>query len=384
MTRISVIVLCTTFLAAPTHAGEHRNFVSCPLVRDTKTVPCWLAEHDGELYYLGIQTDISADFDPPYLGHRALVEGVVAPNAERICGGIVLDPVNVSTLPELDGACNTVLPAEDRYQVPFAPRPPGPSGGRLAFEPPPGAAAAKPALTGPQEFAIEYDFDTPIMARHADVLTQIFGYATQAHARHIVVRGYRGATLLSDGTVMTERDTLPEARAKEVAQLLIGAGLPRAEIEVIAEYVEPISCLVAPTHEYANRSELTLDEICKYHLALPEHSFGLRQVFERAIAKRRLNPQILVTTNSLELTKTMAATGQVIAFMPALTVIADLALGGLRAVSISDPDFAAARSCISVHRDRPLSHAAQQFLKLMAASISGLSAGKKGATGCGT
>jgi hypothetical protein len=218
MTRISVIVLCTTFLAAPTHAGEHRNFVSCPLVRDTKTVPCWLAEHDGELYYLGIQTDISADFDPPYLGHRALVEGVVAPNAERICGGIVLDPVNVSTLPELDGACNTVLPAEDRYQVPFAPRPPGPSGGRLAFEPPPGAAAAKPALTGPQEFAIEYDFDTPIMARHADVLTQIFGYATQAHARHIVVRGYRGATLLSDGTVMTERDTLPEARAKEVAQ----------------------------------------------------------------------------------------------------------------------------------------------------------------------
>jgi hypothetical protein len=213
-------------------AGEHRNFVSCPLVRDTKTVPCWLAEHDGELYYLGIQTDISADFDPPYLGHRALVEGVVAPNAERICGGIVLDPVNVSTLPELDGTCNTILPAEDRYQVPFAPRPPGPSGGRLAFAPPPGAAAVKPALTGPQEFVIEYDFDTPIMGRHSGVLTQIYDYATQAHARHIVVLGLRGATLLADGTVMTERDTMPEARAREVAKLLIGAGLPRDAIEV--------------------------------------------------------------------------------------------------------------------------------------------------------
>ena len=146
---------------------------------------------------------------------------------------------------------------------------------------------------------------------------------------------------------------------------------------MITEYVEPISCLVAPTHEYANHSVLSLDEICKHHLALPEHSFGLRQVFERAIAKRRLNPKILVTTNSLELTKTMAATAQVIAFMPALTVISELAAGGLRAIPISDPDFAAARSSICVHRDRPLPHAAQQFLKLLAASIDGLSEGQR-------
>ena len=212
-------------------AGTHRSFVDCPVVRDTNTVPCWLAEHDGELYYLGIQTDISADFHPPYLGHRVLVEGVVKDGA-RICGGIVLDPVNVSTLPEIDGTCNTILPAEDRYQVPFAPRPPGPSAGRLAFAPPPGAASAKPALTGPQEFTIEYDFDTPIMGRHSGVLTRIYDYAAQTHARHLLVTGYRGATLLSDGSVMTERETMPEARAKEVATLLIGAGLPRGAIEV--------------------------------------------------------------------------------------------------------------------------------------------------------
>jgi len=41
--------------------------------------------------------------------------------------------VKVSPLPELDGACNAMLPAVDQYSVPFAPRPPGPSGG-LAFE----------------------------------------------------------------------------------------------------------------------------------------------------------------------------------------------------------------------------------------------------------
>jgi DNA-binding transcriptional LysR family regulator len=67
----------------------------------------------------------------------------------------------------------------------------------------------------------------------------------------------------------------------------------------------------------------------------------------------------------------MAATGQVIAFMPALTVIHELATGRLRAIPV--PDFTTARSGVVVHRDRPLSHAAQTFLKVLVASIQGLS-----------
>jgi len=143
----------------------------------------------------------------------------------------------------------------------------------------------------------------------------------------------------------------------------------RPEIEVIAEFPEPISCLVAPTHEYADRDHLNLTDICKQPLALPDHSFGLRQFFERTIAKRGLSPQVLVTTNSLELTNTLAATGQFIAFMPALAVITELKSGQLRAIPVSDPELAFARSSISVHRDRPLSHAAQEFLKLLTAAI---------------
>ena len=57
--------------------GQQRNFVSCPMVRDTKTVPCFLAEYDGEMYYLGIQQDITNDFHPPQLKHEVLVEGQV-------------------------------------------------------------------------------------------------------------------------------------------------------------------------------------------------------------------------------------------------------------------------------------------------------------------
>ena len=59
-------------LAADEARAERRNFVACPIVRDTASVPCWLAEHDGELYFLTLQTDVSSPVTPPWLGHRVL------------------------------------------------------------------------------------------------------------------------------------------------------------------------------------------------------------------------------------------------------------------------------------------------------------------------
>jgi hypothetical protein len=41
-------------------AQQRTNFVACPIVRDTASVPCWLAEYEGELYFLTLQTDVSA------------------------------------------------------------------------------------------------------------------------------------------------------------------------------------------------------------------------------------------------------------------------------------------------------------------------------------
>ena len=101
MTGVGVLLLAGWLASAvlrrlaPTSSA---NFVSCPIVRDTASVPCWLAEYEGELYFLTMQTDVSAPVTPPWLGHRVLVEGTVS-NEPRICGGIVLKPVHLSVLP---------------------------------------------------------------------------------------------------------------------------------------------------------------------------------------------------------------------------------------------------------------------------------------------
>jgi hypothetical protein len=227
--------LLTALVAAPLAAAdlpaEQRNFVACPIVRDTASVPCWLAEYDGELYFLTLQTDVSAPVTPPWLGHRVLVEGKAARDRPRICGGVVLEPVVLSVLPELDAACNTaVLPAEDRYNLTFEPpRPPGPSAGRLAFA---GAAAPPPPREPPRAFTLRYDFDGLIVFRHAGELTSILDSAKARNARVVAITGSRGSVLLSNGTTLVEQPAMARRRAEQVAVLLRGAGLTSVEYRV--------------------------------------------------------------------------------------------------------------------------------------------------------
>ena len=224
------LLASVTTAAAP---EPHRNFVACPIVRDTSTVPCWLAEHKGELYFLTLQTDVSAPVNPPQLGHRVLVEGVVS-NEPRICGGVVLKPVVLSVLPELDSSCSTVLPAEERYTLTFEPpRPPGPSRGRLAFAPDPSAPRPTPVVdTPPKTFALQYDFDGLIAFRHAGQLQQIHDFAQKNRAARVEITAYRASSLLSDDTLFTERDDIGQRRAEQVASLLKDAGLAKLTFDV--------------------------------------------------------------------------------------------------------------------------------------------------------
>ncbi len=227
--RISMLfcagmTLATASSAAPPAPGERISFVSCPVVRDTRSVPCWISDYEGDTYYLTIQSDVSAAVQPPMLGHQVLVEGIVT-DQPLICGGIVLEEVRLSVMPELDHNCNTMLPAEDRYVIDFNPRPPGPSGGSLAFAAPPGVPRDTTPPEGRQTIDIHFDFDKGVSFRHPGNLQNILRTAGQVGARSMVVTGVRGAHLLSDGTLLQESPEVGRRRAQEVATLLQGAGL---------------------------------------------------------------------------------------------------------------------------------------------------------------
>lgn len=202
-----------------------RNFVACPIVRDTASVPCWLAEYEGELFFLTLQADVSAPVNPPWLGHRVLVEGRRT-DKPRICGGIVLEPVRLSVMPELDPSCNQVLPAEERYNLTFEPpRPPGPSAGRLAFNTLPMPTQPVEVKREPHHTILQYDFGGMVNFKHPFQLAPVLDLARAMPAAQVQITGYRGEVLLSDGTVLREPQDLARRRAEQVAELLRGAGL---------------------------------------------------------------------------------------------------------------------------------------------------------------
>lgn len=219
-------------LAAVPPDGTIRNFVACPVVRDTASVPCWLAEYDGELYFLTLQTDVSAPVNPPWLGHKVLVEGR-RKDAPRICGGIVLESVHLSIVAEPDPSCNRMLPAEARYNLDFEPpRPPGPSGGRLAFNTLPMPVKPVAVKRESRSFSLQYDFDGLINFKHPFQLTPLLDLAQAMKASRVVIEGHRGAAQLSDGTVLQEQPDRARRRAEQVAELLRGAGLTAPKYEV--------------------------------------------------------------------------------------------------------------------------------------------------------
>jgi hypothetical protein len=212
-------------LSTQAAAAEELAFIACPFVKDTVSVPCWLTQYRGETYYMGVQSDVSAPFTPPWLGHMALVEGTPDPAGTRICGGIVLE-------------CNTVLMADPGYVLPFEPRrPPGPSGGQLAFTYPAPPPLPEPPFE-PRSFDIHFPFDGGVNFQTPNALQGVLRYANAVNATRLEVRGARAAVRLSDGTLVEEREGLADIRARSVGRMFQGL-VPSVEDIAVTYSEEP-------------------------------------------------------------------------------------------------------------------------------------------------
>jgi outer membrane protein OmpA-like peptidoglycan-associated protein len=214
------LVYLTCLLATASAMAQERNFVACPIVRDTKTVPCYLAEYEGKLYFLGIQQDITAAFHPPQLKHEVLVEGQVS-EGPLVCGGIPLKPLSISVIKEVNPVCSTLLPAEPGIDAPPAARGAGPASRPLS-----NPASATASLSGRQGFTILYAFNDDYV-EFASIATvqKAAAYATKIKAPVVKVMGYRATTLLSNGERLVEKPELAERRAQSIATLLRGSGV---------------------------------------------------------------------------------------------------------------------------------------------------------------
>jgi hypothetical protein len=233
--------------------ANQRNFVACPMVMETEPVPCFVAEYEGERYFLAVQSGRGGSTGedrtiPPQLLHKALVEGTLS-DEPRICGGIVLKPVKVSVIEDtIDPSCNTVLPSQGYHAN--GPRaigldgdPPGPRkstainesfGARPGYEERVRMYNEKARNREPMSFVIGYLFDSTYLMYpvEQEQVEDAFDYAKLVQASRIEIRGYRGAAVLSNGEVLTEKESIAEARATKLADIMLDFGWPKDKLVV--------------------------------------------------------------------------------------------------------------------------------------------------------
>lgn len=240
-------LLAAGAVAAAPPPGTDLAFIACPIARDTgpDTDVCFLAEYQGASYALVNP----ADSGNPQLHHRVLVEGKVGEGAS-VCGATPFIG-RASVLPELDAACDTVLPFDGSVV--------GVAGGIFNSGPPEQRAAmralgeravAQPALSiqpvmpdpppppaptapfAPKDLAILYPFDSD-RGSGPDMLevVKLVAYAAASNAQ-VTVTSRQGATKLSNGEVLAERPGMARRRAEKMAGILTGLGLPAKSLKV--------------------------------------------------------------------------------------------------------------------------------------------------------
>lgn len=210
------------------NSGKRISFVACPYVQDSDPTPLWFSDYEGQRYFLRAQQNMTAVVYEPDLGHKVLVEGIVS-DEPKVGGGIVLNPLWLSVMPELDPTCNKILPA-DGSRISFAKRPPGPGSdglSRAKLRTPALELAERmwaadykpdPVVREEKTWTIYFGFEDDTVVQYPK-MPPIIKYARDVEASSVEIVGHRAAIRLSNGEVLTERAGIERERAASVERI---------------------------------------------------------------------------------------------------------------------------------------------------------------------
>jgi DNA-binding transcriptional LysR family regulator len=95
---------------------------------------------------------------------------------------------------------------------------------------------------------------------------------------------------------------------------------------------QPLKVVMHPSHELAKRESVSLSELTKCSIGLPEDSFRIRQLVRAAEAADGVFLESELIANSMTLLKDFAKCGRGITVMPEFLAQEDLAAGKLKAI----------------------------------------------------
>jgi hypothetical protein len=209
----------------PLLAAEELRFISCPIYRDAdagRKSGCWLTDHAPS----GVRYDISKAPTKPDWNYAVLVEGNVSTAQDNACGGVVLDPVRVSVLP--DACTRHMLPAEGfpgrRFVLP-----------RRNVRPLSEVRPPPPKPWSDRVFSLVFDFNRSFAVYQLDdyLLDQAITWIRAVKPRQIIITGYAATTPAQvSGHTLAEKPEMAGARAEFASESLRRLGVDPAILVV--------------------------------------------------------------------------------------------------------------------------------------------------------
>ncbi|GGJ83341.1 LysR family transcriptional regulator [Pseudomonas matsuisoli] len=129
---------------------------------------------------------------------------------------------------------------------------------------------------------------------------------------------------------------------------------------------QPLYALVAPDHPLSQTpdTQITLQALSEHRLALPDISYGIRQMVEAVVHRSGVRLQPTLTCNTFTVSKRYAQQGGV-TLLPAFAAAHEIQSGTLKAIPLADKGFAGPHAELITRLGRRLSRAADELLTNM-------------------
>ena len=155
----------------------------------------------------------------------------------------------------------------------------------------------------------------------------------------------------------------------------------RRGVSLLADVPSPMCAIMAPDHELAARSSLTLDECGAFRLLYQDHSGSMQPFFGAEMDAFKSAHHPLVVSNTLAVLKRLLLRGVGIAFYTRLGFTEELAGGRLVAVPLEDERLSTLRLCLIAPSDRLPTVAAQAMAEHLRRALARFGSGLDGERG---
>jgi DNA-binding transcriptional LysR family regulator len=109
---------------------------------------------------------------------------------------------------------------------------------------------------------------------------------------------------------------LAEMLVEDIVDIVLAYGVPESLDVRVAKQVFFRPCLLVPvSHPLAARRAVDLSECADLEFAFPDETLSTRSEYVRMFAKAQVKPRLVITTNSYELTRAVAAAGGCVAIV---------------------------------------------------------------------